>query len=70
MLSPNDTHIAKFTLTSMISMLKDGIWTQERFDIELKSYLQFLINKGLEVDEMKNLLKDVGINVKINIREI
>jgi hypothetical protein len=70
MLSPNDTHIAKFTLTSMISMLQDSVWTQKQFDEELKGYLQFLMDKGLEVNEMKELLASVGIDVDINIREV
>lgn len=69
MLSVQDKQIATITLSNMVMLYKGKEWSQATFDGETKSYLQFLFNKGMTVDEMQELTLSAGLKLDVRIHQ-
>lgn len=67
MLSVQNRNIASHVLKNMVDMRNDGSFTEAQFDGEMKSYLQSLFAIGMEVEEMKELTRSVGLELDIRI---
>lgn len=67
MLNNDDRKIAKFVLTNMIELLQQEKFTRQQFDGELKSYLEYLLGRGMDVVEIRELTASVGMDIHVNV---
>lgn len=70
MLSKEDYGIAIFTMGNMVGNLHEGLFTQEQFDRELANYTQFLLDKGMTVEQLDSIFKVCKMDIEINVHEI